>query len=78
MYWDAAAPLQQNARNPTGLVPWIVRFSHYPIAGYLPPSARPDQLWSGRAEGEGLARGCRVARSLTIHGTSPVGFQAFC
>ena len=56
--------------NPTGLVPWTVRFSHYPIAGYLPPSARPDK-WSGRAEGEAVARRRRVAERLTIHGTSP-------
>ena len=50
-------------------VPWIIRFSNYPIAGYLPPSARPDQLL-GRAEGEGLARRHRVAKRLIIHGTA--------
>ena len=50
-------------------VPWIIRFSHYPIAGYLPPSARPDHV-SGRAEGEGLARRRQVAMRLTIHGTA--------
>ena len=53
-----------------GLVPWMFRFSHYPIAGYLPPSARSDHL-SGRAEGEELARRRRVAKRLIIHGTSP-------
>ena len=33
-----------------GLVPWIVRFSHYSIAGYLSPSARPDFCRGGRRE----------------------------